>query len=431
VITGRRAAEIVQSIQSAVEGGQLKRGQGLPTVRTLADELGVNRNTVAAAYKLLSDAGIIEGRGRQGSRVTSDTSAAPHMRTSPRDLAGGNPDPALLPDMTSVLRAMGWHQRAYEDPPDDPELMRILGQRLERDGLPIGELWLASGTFDAIATIFRKMLAPGDAIGVEDPCFMTTLGLMRQAGYATLPMAVDDEGVTPEGLRSALKSGAKALILTPRAHNPFGGSWTPTRLAALREVLRAYPDVLLIEDDHYAVLSRFPPVSLVDADRPHWAIIRSVSKYIGPDLRLAVVNSSRELSRACLSLSAYTSRWVSSVLQKCVLSVLSAPGHEQMIAKAAAAYERRREGVIAALAAEGIQAHGRDGMNVWIPVADEQAVARRLRDSGWTVRTGAIFRLASPPAIRVTASAIDKTLSEEFARTLAAIVRDEGVERGA
>ncbi|MEP9348417.1 GntR family transcriptional regulator [Xanthobacter sp. KR7-225] len=182
MITGRRAAEIVQSIQSAVEGGQLKRGQGLPTVRTLADELGVNRNTVAAAYKLLSEAGIIEGRGRQGSRVTSDAAAAPRMRTSPRDLAGGNPDPALLPDMTSVLRAMGWHQRAYEDPPDDPELMRILGQRLERDGLPIGELWLASGTFDAIATIFRKMLAPGDAIGVEDPCFMTTLGLMRQAG---------------------------------------------------------------------------------------------------------------------------------------------------------------------------------------------------------------------------------------------------------
>ncbi|MFG1465667.1 aminotransferase class I/II-fold pyridoxal phosphate-dependent enzyme [Xanthobacter sp. DSM 24535] len=431
MITGRTATEIVESVQSAVDGGRLKHGQSLPTVRMLASELGVNRNTVAAAYKQLSEAGVIEGRGRQGSRVTAEASAAPWMSVSPRDLAGGNPDPALLPDMTAVVRALVWHQRAYEEPPHDPRLLGIFGQRFEEDGLPVGELWLASGTFDAIATIFRKMLAPGDAIGVEDPCFMTTLGLARQAGYATLPMAVDDEGVTPEGLRSALKSGAKAVIVTPRAHNPVGGSWTKSRLAALREVMRAYPDVLLIEDDHYAVLSRFPPMSLVDVTRPHWAIIRSVSKHIGPDLRLAVVNSSRELARASLSLNAFTGRWVSSILQTSVLAVLSAPGYGPLVANAASTYDRRREGVIEALAARGVQSQGRDGMNVWIPVEDEQAVARRLLEGGWTVRTGSTFRLASPPAIRITASAMDKALALEFADTLARILRDEVIERGA
>jgi DNA-binding transcriptional MocR family regulator len=430
VIAGRTAIEIAESISSAVDSGRLKRGASLPTVRQLAEELGVNRNTVAAAYKQLSDSGLLEGRGRQGSRVAPGT-AAPPPAASPRDLAGGNPDPALLPDMTSVLRSVGWHQRSYEDPPDDPELIRLLGQQFALDDLPVGDLWLASGTFDAIGTILRKLLAVGDGVGVEDPCFMTTLGLMRQAGYVPLSMPVDDEGVTPEGLRLALEAGAKAVVLTPRAHNPVGGSWSLARLAALREVLRAYPDVLLIEDDHFAVLSRFPAMTLVEAERPSWAIIRSVSKYIGPDLRLAVVNSSHELSRASLSLSAFTTRWVSSILQKSVLAVLTAPGYRQLVASAAAAYAQRREDVLAALAGRGIKAFGRDGMNVWIPIEDEQMVARRLLEAGWTVRIGSVFRLAAPPAVRITTSVIPKPLAEEFARTLHLILRDEGVERGA
>lgn len=430
MITGRTATEIAQSIRQAVDAGRLKGGASLPTVRQLADELGVNRNTVAAAYKQLSDSGIVEGRGRQGSRVAPALGGAPHA-PSPRDLAGGNPDPALLPDMTSVLRGIGWHQRSYEDPPDDPELLHLLGQQFALDDLPMGQLWLASGTFDAIGTILRKLLAVGDAVGVEDPCFMTTLGLLRQAGYVPLAMPVDDEGVTPEGLRRALAAGAKAVILTPRAHNPVGGSWSVARLAALREVMKAYPDVLLIEDDHFAVLSRFPPMTLVEPGRRLWAIIRSVSKYIGPDLRLAVVNSSNELSRASLSLSAFTSRWVSSILQRSVLAVLTAPGYRQLVASAAAAYERRREDVIGALAARGIKAHGRDGMNVWIPVDEEQTAARRLLDAGWTVRTGSVFRLAAPPAIRITTSVIPQPLAEEFARTLDLILREDVVERGA
>ncbi|MFG1429282.1 aminotransferase class I/II-fold pyridoxal phosphate-dependent enzyme [Roseixanthobacter glucoisosaccharinicivorans] len=430
MITGRTATEIALSIRSAVDAGRLKRGASLPTVRQLAEELGINRNTVAAAYKQLSDSGLVEGRGRQGSRVAPDRTAPPPA-ASPRDLAGGNPDPALLPDMSSVVRSLGWHQRSYEDPPDDPELLRLLGQQFALDELPMGELWLASGTFDAIGTILRKLLAVGDAVGVEDPCFMTTLGLMRQGGYVPLAMPVDDEGVTPEGLRHALAAGAKAVILTPRAHNPLGGSWSLARFAALREEIRAYPDVLVIEDDHFAVLSRFPPMTLVEPGRPLWAIIRSVSKYIGPDLRLAVVNSSHELSRASLALNAFTSRWVSSILQKSVLAVLTAPGYRQLVASAAGAYERRREDVITALAGRGIKAHGRDGMNVWIPVADEQMVARRLLDAGWTVRTGSVFRLAAPSAIRITTSVIPKPLAEEFARTLDSILREDVVERGA
>jgi GntR family transcriptional regulator len=58
--------QIVEQVKQQVVSGQLKPGDQLPTVRALALELRVNFNTVARAYRLLDEAGIIstqQGRG--------------------------------------------------------------------------------------------------------------------------------------------------------------------------------------------------------------------------------------------------------------------------------------------------------------------------------------------------------------------------------
>ncbi|WEG10163.1 GntR family transcriptional regulator [Microbacterium horticulturae] len=56
----------------AVASGELVAGERLPTVRRLADDLGVAPGTVARAYRELEAAGVIETRGRAGSFVTLD-----------------------------------------------------------------------------------------------------------------------------------------------------------------------------------------------------------------------------------------------------------------------------------------------------------------------------------------------------------------------
>ena len=58
-IVGRRAAEIAADVERAVSAGQLAPGQLLPPMRELAAELGVNPNTVAAAYRTLRERGVI------------------------------------------------------------------------------------------------------------------------------------------------------------------------------------------------------------------------------------------------------------------------------------------------------------------------------------------------------------------------------------
>ncbi|NVK33423.1 MAG: GntR family transcriptional regulator [Rhodobacteraceae bacterium] len=431
MISGKTANEIEFSIKKSVTDGLLSHGQPLPTIRSLAEDLGVNRNTVAAAYRALSEQGLISGKGRQGSRINLLERKPESRAGAIRELSGGNPDPELFPDFSTMFSKSRWSQRKYGDIPDDPELVDIVAQAFREDGMPIQDVWLSSGTFDAVITIFRRFLQPGDSVAVEDPCFVTTLGLVRRCGYTPVAMPVDGNGVTPEGLENALKSGAKAVVLTPRAQNPFGGSWSSERHGQLFEIMQRYPDVILIEDDHFSVLSAFPPMTLVDPARENWAIIRSTSKYLGPDLRLAAVNSSEPVSRACQSLNAFTNRWVSGFLQSAALNVLNGPKFADFTAKVAKLYQDRRVAAIQALAAHGITAYGRDGINIWIPVTDESFIVRRLGEEGWGVRAGSVFRINSAPGIRLTTSSLTEELSNDFAGTLAMILKFDEVERGA
>ncbi|HUH95745.1 MAG TPA: GntR family transcriptional regulator, partial [Anaerolineales bacterium] len=58
--------QIMNQVEQQVSGGTLKAGAQLPTVRELASELRINFNTVARAYRLLDEAGLIstqQGRG--------------------------------------------------------------------------------------------------------------------------------------------------------------------------------------------------------------------------------------------------------------------------------------------------------------------------------------------------------------------------------
>lgn len=62
--------QIVNQIQAQVVGGVLKPGDQLPTVRALAEDLRVNFNTVARAYRLLDEARIISTQQGRGTYIT-------------------------------------------------------------------------------------------------------------------------------------------------------------------------------------------------------------------------------------------------------------------------------------------------------------------------------------------------------------------------
>jgi len=104
-LSGKTSGEIFEQVRSLVQSGELKPGQTLPSVRDLAVSLEVNRNTVATAYKRLTDAGFAVSKGRNGTVIRGFVMPAVAMEgTSPdmalRDLAGGNPCTGFLPELS-------------------------------------------------------------------------------------------------------------------------------------------------------------------------------------------------------------------------------------------------------------------------------------------------------------------------------------------
>jgi DNA-binding transcriptional MocR family regulator len=428
-ITGRGASAIAADIEAAVGSGALEPGRPLPPLRELAQHLGVNPNTVAAAYRLLRDRGVIETDGRRGSRVrprpatTGREAIRIALPPGVRDLSTGNPDPALLPPLADALAAAAARNAArpalYGGPPVDADLARLARAALDADGVPAGPVTLTSGSLDAIERALTAHLRPGDAVAVEDPGWRSMLDLVPALGLRPIPVGLDDEGPRPEDVARALAAGARALVLTDRGQNPTGAALSAERSAGLRALLAAHPDVLVIDDDHLHGLVDLPLHSLSGATR-HWWLVRSAAKTYGPDLRLAVCTGDPTTSERVRGRYRLGAGWVSHLLQRAAVHLWETGAVDT--AAVAAAYTGRRRALLDALARRGIAARGRCGLNVWVPVPDETGAVAGLLQRGWAVAPGSAFRLGSPPGLRVTVSPLAPADIEPLADAIAGVL---------
>ncbi|MGW2789257.1 aminotransferase class I/II-fold pyridoxal phosphate-dependent enzyme [Streptomyces sp. NPDC001251] len=414
-IEGRRASEIAESVERAVGSGGLEPGQLLPPLRELATELGVNPNTVAAAYRLLRDRGVIETAGRRGSRVRPRpaSSARDLIRADVpegvRDISDGNPDARLLPPLADALAAAARANAEqpgrflYGQEPVDEELARLARAGFDEQGVPDGPVGVLSGSLDAIERVLTAHLRPGDAVAIDDPGWSALLDLVPALGLRPEPMPLDDEGPLPEGVERALEAGARAVVITCRAQNPTGAAVSAARARALREVLAAHPGVLLIEDDHGHGMVDLPLHPIAPATG-HWAFVRSVAKAYGPDLRLALLTGDAVTLDRVRGRQRLGPGWVSRLLQRAVVELWTSGSVDP--AKVARSYRERREGLLRALRERGVRAHGRSGFVVWVPVPEETGAVSRLLHAGWAVAPGARFRMASGPGMRITVSSL-------------------------
>jgi DNA-binding transcriptional MocR family regulator len=425
---GRSATEIAADVESAVRDGRLRPGAALPPVRLLAAELGLSPATVASAYRELRLKGIARGHRRAGTRITGAPPTAPRpplaVPGGARNLISGSPDPELLP-VLPVLRRDGAHPvspRQYGDSPVSPRLSELAAGRLQADGIDPTNLAVVGGALDGVERVLGAWLRPGDRVAVEDPGYPPLLDLLTAMDIDVEPISLDDRGVRPEALSRAMEARCQAVVLVPRAQAPTGAAWDAGRAAELSRVLANAPDLLVIEDDHAGEVAGAPARTLTSG-RTKWAVLRSVSKSLGPDLRLAILAGDAVTVARVEGRQALGTGWVSYLLQETVAELWQDPDVDQLLERATAAYTRRREQLIAELASHGIAATGRSGLAVWVPVHDEVGMTSALLDRGWAVAPGERFRLTSEPGIRIGIATLTAEEATKLAADLSASLR--------
>ncbi|MEW5978608.1 MAG: PLP-dependent aminotransferase family protein [Acidobacteriota bacterium] len=479
---------IAKAIEGAIIAGRLRTDERLPTVRQLAEQLGVSGTTVSAAYHLLSEKDWIRsavGRGTfvtgpriGGSFVTGSNaweagspgpptlngervretrqtfSAAPWRRRAlmssasrlraayPKvvDCSTGRPDPTLLP---LELLQTAWKETAestrhadlqYAGPEAVDSLRQALLPRLALDRVAAEneDLVVASSAQELMVLTLEVISALSGhsqiTIAVENPGYPTIFDTFERAGYRLIGIDVDAFGAVPASLDAAVQRGATAVLLTPRAHNPTGASWSVERAADLAQVLAEHRGVVAIEDDHFAGITTTRAGSLLGDRRIEERVvyIRSFSKSIAPDLRIAVAVARPRLRTLLSEAKSFADGWTSRAIQRTLALVLGDSRLDELLSTAARAYAERR--TIAAKELHNALApfggstwSGTDGVNIWVhlpPGTDSFHVIEKAGSLGVLIAPGEPFfiRPGRGDVLRINVGAVGPEQAGEVGR---------------
>jgi GntR family transcriptional regulator/MocR family aminotransferase len=363
------------------------------------------------------------------------------------DCSMGRPDAALLPfqlikqALSSTLEQATHEDLQYSGPEPLPCFAARVLPRLRADSVRVSEQNLMVGSsaqqFLMLALeVITRVSGGSPVVAVEDPGYATLMDSYERAGVQLAGVAIDHLGAVPEALEAALAAGANAAVFTPRGHNPTGCSWSPQRAAELADVLAAHRDVMIIEDDQFSGVSTTCPGSLLSdqriADRVLY--IRSFSKSIGPDVRVAVAAAESRLRNLIMEAKSFADGWTSRLLQKAIAEVLADGELDHVLDHARDTYRARRESAAQTLngclfSVGGSTWCGPDGVNLWVhlsPGVDADNVIEHAAEAGVLVAPGEPFFILPGQSnwVRFNPCTIPVEKTVEVAQTLAkAIVR--------
>jgi GntR family transcriptional regulator/MocR family aminotransferase len=355
------------ALRTEILEGRLRPGTKLPATRELAKEYGLARGTVVSAFEQLRAEGYLEGNVGSGTfvnQVLPDDLLVVRRKTVAR--------PKVERPRARRLSAFGQLVRPFPmSPPrpvrafrtDQPALdlfpttlwAQLAARRIRRASAqllvgshPMGhgplrealadylrssrgvvctpdQVAIVSGVQEALSTVARLVLDPGDRVCLEDPGYIGAGFVFDAVGAKVIGVPVDAEGM--EVPHPRLRDVRLAFV-TPGHQSPLGISMSlPRRLDLLAWARTA--GALLFEDDHdseYRYAGR-PLPALQGLDRHNQVIFAgSFSKVLFPSIRLGYLVVPPDLIDAVSAAQSITTRYA-PMLGQAVLCDFIVDGH--------------------------------------------------------------------------------------------------------
>ncbi len=451
--------QIAEQVNEAIVGGQLRHGDKLPTIRALAGELGVNRDTVALAYDGLARDGIVEttvGRGtfvRQtaaGRRPTEQ--AAPPLspvvdrlldfeRARP-DYAGRDgavplhsliPDPSLYPlkafrrSLNRVLDEGGTELLVYGEHQGNEALRDVIASRLRVQGVDTSaeQLVLCQGASQGMSLALRLYAEPGDWVAVEEPTYHNVLGVLVGLGLRAAPVPMSEDGPDLDVLeRTLARPEVKLFYTMPSFHNPLGTTTGLSHRRALLDVA-ARAGKPIVEDGFEMDLRydgrQVPPLAALDTNGLVVHLF-SFSKSLFPGVRIGSICARGRAVDGLLALKHTTDLSGVLVLQAAVADFVRRGGYDRHLDNLRGRLRQRRDILLTAL--EGHMPDGTrwtrpdGGYQIWVDLPgdiDSRALLREAQSAGVMFAPGHQFHHDGRPStgLRLTTALAD---SDEIRR---------------
>ncbi len=228
-------------------------------------------------------------------------------------LAGGLPNPKSFPiqDLQGIVNSVLEHHGAtalqYGTTQGVEELRKAIAERSCKDGIDAtaDNVIITSGSQQALDTVGKIFLNPGDTAVVGLPTYLGGINAFRSYEANLVGIPLDKEGMIIDALEEKIKEllkenfTPKFIYAVPTFQNPAGVVMPESRRKKLIDVAKEY-DLVIVEDDPYSKLrfdsSHIKPIKAFD-DEGRVIYMSTFSKILSPGFRLAWTIASEELTR--------------------------------------------------------------------------------------------------------------------------------------
>lgn len=392
--------QIARWIQMNITAGKLSPEEKLPTVRGLADGLGLNRGAVASAYSYLTQEGILTARVGRGTYVNAHTGTEAeetpgtnhrkqfwdpilvnaanriglHIRTS----SGASSNAIWIPDrgeasedqrhipldlpladhalsqqpiqqaIHEIAATLDKRVLSYSHPQGTYDLRKSITRLARNKGIGAipAEIMVVNGAQQAFALLISLLIQPGDTVITENPTYPGAIRAFRMARANVIGIPVDEEGMRVDVLEEVLQKNNASIIYTiPSFQAPTNSTLSVERRAYLYQLARRY-HVPIIEDEYVNDLyyDAPPPPPIKSIDEENLVIyVGTFSKTLGASIRLGWIAAHPDLIAQLIQVKEVHDIHSSIFSQLIVERILHDGLYDNLLTKLRSHYGPRRE----------------------------------------------------------------------------------------